>query len=105
MQAPRVPRYSIIVPLFNRVLFTTICARALVAVADHWDECEVIFVNNGSTDGTAEYLATLGAGFRTLANASNTGFARACNQGAEAARGHLLIFLHHDTVPQPGWLG
>ncbi len=98
------PRFSIIIPLFNRVLFTTICVRALTAVADRWDETEVILVDNGSTDETPPFLATLDFPFRTLRNASNEGFARACNQGAAAARGHYLIFLNNDTIPQPGWL-
>ena len=104
MTVSPVPRFSIIIPLFNRVLFTTICARALIAVADHWDETEVIFVDNGSTDGTAAFLMTLGAPFRVVTNARNMGFAHACNQGATAARGAYLIFLNNDTVPQPGWL-
>lgn len=104
MTASPVPRFSIIIPLFNRVLFTTICARALMAVADCWDETEVIFVDNGSTDGTAAFLATLGAPFRAVTNERNMGFAHACNQGAGVARGAYLVFLNNDTVPQPGWL-
>ncbi|MGI8857787.1 MAG: glycosyltransferase family 2 protein [Thermomicrobiales bacterium] len=104
MQLPPVPRFSIIIPVYNRLLFTTICVRSLIAVADHWDECEVILVDNGSTDGTAAFLATLGPPFRVISNAQNLGFARACNQGAAAARGDYLIFLNNDTVPQPGWL-
>ncbi|MDQ2785419.1 MAG: glycosyltransferase [Chloroflexota bacterium] len=104
MPAPRVPRFSIIVPLFNRVLFTTICVRALMAVADRWDETEVILVDNGSQDGTAAFLTTLDATFRIVRNERNMGFAHACNQGAAAARGDYLIFLNNDTVPQPGWL-
>lgn len=99
------PRFSVIIPLHNRALFTTICARALAAVADHWDETEILFVDNGSTDGTAAFLATLGPPFRAITNAENEGFARACNRGAAAARGEYLVFLNNDTVPQPGWLG
>lgn len=101
---PDAPRFSIVVPLYNRALFTAICARALAAVADRWDETEVIFVDNGSADGTAALLATLPAPFRSLRNETNEGFARACNQGAAAARGASLVFLNNDTVPQPGWL-
>ena len=104
MQALSAPRFSIIIPLFNRVLFTTICAYALAAVADCWGETEVLLVDNGSSDGTPTFLATLGAPFRTVTNRRNMGFARACNQGAVAARGAYLIFLNNDTVPQPGWL-
>ncbi|MGI8690819.1 MAG: glycosyltransferase family 2 protein, partial [Thermomicrobiales bacterium] len=104
MPISRVPRFSIIIPLFNRVLFTTICVRALTAVADRWDETEVILVDNGSQDGTAAFLATLGTPFRGVNNERNMGFAHACNQGAAAARGEYLVFLNNDTVPQPGWL-
>src|SRR4051812_16130267 len=81
------PRFSIVIPLYNRVLFTGICVRALVAVADCWDETEVILIDNGSTDGTAAFLETLGAPFVVVRNAVNEGFARACNQGAATARG------------------
>ncbi|MCA1667501.1 MAG: glycosyltransferase family 2 protein [Thermomicrobia bacterium] len=104
MTVSRVPRFSIIIPLFNRVLFTTICIRALMAVADQWDEIEVILVDNGSNDGTVAFLTTLGAPFRVISNERNLGFAHACNQGATAAHGRYCIFLNNDTVPQPGWL-
>ncbi|GEM_PF-4571531 len=104
MPASPIPRFSVIIPLFNRVLFTTICIRALMAVADHWDETEVILVDNGSEDGTAAFLATLGTPFRVISNERNRGFAPACNQGATAARGNTLVFLNNDTVPQLGWL-
>jgi GT2 family glycosyltransferase len=98
------PRFSIVIPLYNRVLFTGICVRALAAAADLWDETEVILVDNGSTDGTAAFLDTLAAPFVVVRNAANEGFARACNQGAATARGTYLIFLNNDTVPQPCWL-
>jgi GT2 family glycosyltransferase len=104
MPASPVPRFSIIIPLFNRLLFTTICVRALKAVADNWDATEVIFIDNGSTDETAAFLSTLGSEFRVISNERNMGFAHACNQGAAAARGTALVFLNNDTVPQPGWL-
>lgn len=102
--ATSTPRVSIVIPLFNSVLFTGICVRALAAVAERWDEVEVLLVDNGSTDGTVALLAALPPPFRALTSTHNEGFARACNRGAAAARGAHVLFLNNDTVPQPGWL-
>ncbi len=98
------PRVSIVIPLYNRVLFTGICVRALAAVADAGIPTEVLLVDNGSTDGTADFIAALPPPFRALTNAGNEGFARACNRGAREAGGAYVLFLNNDTVPQPGWL-
>jgi len=97
------PRVSIVIPLFNRVLFTQVCMRALAATVS-LDQTEVLFVDNGSTDGTAAFLAALPPPFHALHNPTNDGFARACNRGAAVARGQYVLFLNNDTVPQPGWL-
>jgi GT2 family glycosyltransferase/MoaA/NifB/PqqE/SkfB family radical SAM enzyme/predicted Zn-dependent protease len=94
---------SVIVPVFNKVEFTRDCIAAL------WDTSsdvpyELIVVDNGSEDGTAEYLRSLSGKAVVISNRENLGFAAACNQGARAARGDLLVFLNNDTVPRPGWL-
>lgn len=104
MQQEAAPRISIVIPLFNRALFTGICVRALAAMAGELAGAEVLLVDNGSTDDTAALLGTLSPPFRALTNAANEGFARACNRGAREARGEFVLFLNNDTVPQPGWL-
>jgi GT2 family glycosyltransferase len=65
---------------------------------------EVIVVDNASIDGTADFLAQLNGDVQIIRNDENLGFAKACNQGARAARGRYLLFLNNDTVPLAGWL-
>ncbi len=95
---------SIIIPVFNNLSLTSQCLKSI------WENTdaphEIIVVDNGSSDGTRDYLARLEAvgGVRVIANRTNLGFARASNRGAQAARGELLVFLNNDTIVQPGWL-
>lgn len=94
---------SVIIPVWNRCELTRQCLEALVKTTDDvsW---ELIVVDNHSTDETASFLSTLGGDVQIIINQDNLGFAKACNQGARAARGKYLVFLNNDTVPQPGWL-
>lgn len=66
---------------------------------------EVVFVDDGSTDGTREWLAALRRGnARVVLNERNLGYARANNRGAAVARGKFLALLNNDLVLGPGWL-
>ncbi len=94
---------SIIIPVFNKVELTQQCLIQLAKVTDSVSY-EVIVVDNHSTDGTHEFLKTLKGDVQIISNEENFGFARGCNQGAQAARGKHLVFLNNDTIPQEGWL-
>lgn len=94
---------SIVIPVFNRADLTSACLDALRETIDP-DAHEVIVVDNASSDGMAAMLAAHPLSPRTIRNEENFGFARACNQGADAARGEFVLFLNNDTVPQPDWL-
>jgi len=59
---------------------------------------EILLVDNASTDGGAEFVAARYPEVRLIRNASNVGFARACNQAARESRGDYLLFLNTDTV-------
>lgn len=89
--------------MYNKREFTEACLRALQEnTPAHL--YEIIIVDNASSDDTAEFLKQTSLPVRTLRNQENQGFARACNQGAAAARADLILFLNNDTEPQPGWL-
>jgi len=99
------PVASVIIPTFNNLDLTRSCLESL---ASHPIQTpfELIAVDNASTDGSLEFLREeeKAGNLRLIANSSNEGFARACNQGARAARGVLLLFLNNDTRVTAGWL-
>jgi GT2 family glycosyltransferase len=95
---------SIIIPTYNRLVYTRICLQMLATTLSDRNDTEIIAVDNGSTDGTPAYLRSLGDQCRTVLNSRNLGFAAACNRGADVAEGENLVFLNNDTVPMDKWL-
>jgi GT2 family glycosyltransferase/glycosyltransferase involved in cell wall biosynthesis len=97
---------SIVIPVLDKLEFTRQCLDRI------WRNtgsvpCEVIVVDNGSRDGTAEFFADTGhlAGpVRYHRNERNLGYAKGNNVGATLASGRHLVFLNNDTLVQPGWL-
>ncbi|MBI3884778.1 MAG: glycosyltransferase family 2 protein [Opitutae bacterium] len=94
---------SFIIPLYNCLAHTRECLRTLQATLPAGLAHEIILVDDGSTDGTREWLRPLRAPCRAVLNEKNLGFAGACNRGAAAAAGEILFFLNNDLVLRPGW--
>ncbi len=70
---------------------------------------ELILVDNGSTDGSAdmaraEFLATGRLRGQVVQNSRNEGFCRANNQGFAVSRSELVALLNNDAVAEPEWL-
>jgi GT2 family glycosyltransferase len=66
---------------------------------------EIIVVDNGSTDGSVEYLKKLkikNLKLKYIFNADNLGFGKANNQGIKVAKGEYIMLLNSDTVVKPG---
>ena len=100
-----VARISIVIVTFNNLVFNRLCLESVLAYSEGCNY-EVIVVDNGSEDGTREYLRELARSFpnlRILFNQSNLGFAAATNQGLTCAAGELLILLNNDTIVPHGW--
>ncbi|MDY7032726.1 MAG: glycosyltransferase, partial [Thermodesulfobacteriota bacterium] len=103
------PDCSIIIPLFNKIEYTRECLNALLKNTSK-DLYEVVFVDNGSTDGTIKYLKTVqrslseDISIKVVSNEQNLGFAKACNYGANMASGKYLVFLNNDVAAMSNWL-
>ena len=97
-------KVSFIIPLYNCLPLTQAMLASLQATLPAGLMHEIIFVDDGSTDGTRPWLAKLPAPCRTVLNEINLGFAGACNRGAAAATGEFLFFLNNDLVLLPRWL-
>jgi O-antigen biosynthesis protein len=97
---------TVVVPCFNHLEFTRRCIVSLVRhTRPPW---ELIVVDNGSTDGTADYLAGVqdASSFcvEVIANPENRGWPGACNQGLAAARGAYLVLLNNDVMVTDAWI-
>jgi len=70
---------------------------------------EVVVVDNGSRDGSAEmveeeFIRPRRLPLRLICNPTNRGFCAANNQGIAAARGEFIALLNNDAEAEPGWL-
>ena len=91
---------SVVVVNYNR---RSRLERALASIARQSLECEVIVVDNGSTDGSPD-LAVPEARIILVRNHQNIGFSRAANQGITRATGEFIALLNNDATAHEDWL-
>lgn len=96
------PRVAVIIPSWNGRTLLAACLEALDRQSAQ--DFIVIVVDNGSTDGTKEWLHDRYPSVQLISNVSNTGFARAVNQGIRANDAPYIAVLNNDTEPGTEWL-
>lgn len=96
------PEISVVIVTWNGRQYLDACLNAVAA--QRGVSAETIVVDNGSTDGTSDYLRTQFPWVRLVALDENRGFAGGNNAGVRQARGRYIAFLNNDTVADPNWL-
>jgi GT2 family glycosyltransferase len=96
------PSVSVVVPNWNGRHWLPGCLQAIASQELAADE--VIVVDNGSGDGSLEYLHLEHPGVTVVALGTNTGFAHAANLGLAAACGELVALVNTDVVLAADWL-
>ncbi len=101
---PDLPRFTVIVPTFNRLAQLAQCLHSLSRLDYPRDRLEVIVVNDGG-ESPAGVIAVSSGGLNvTLIGQTNTGPAAARNLGIARASGDYCVFTDDDCVVSEGWL-
>ncbi len=88
------PTVSVIIPTYNRA---SLIGRAIQSVLDQtYQDCEIIVVDDGSTDDTGAILRSYGERIRTIRHSRNKGAGSARNTGIRQANGRYIAFLDSD---------
>ncbi len=93
---------SVVIPSWNGKALLADCLPSLYAQT--YTDFEIIVVDNGSEDGTVDWLKTNHPGVIPVVLEKNTGFTGGVNAGISVARGELIVLLNNDTVTDPTWL-
>lgn len=96
----RGPTISVIIPTYNAKRTIAACLASLLSL--DYPDYEVIFVDDGSTDGTPDSCES-SAGVRVI-RLDKGGPSRARNVGVKASRGEIAAFTDSDCIAPRNWL-
>lgn len=97
------PLVSVIVVNWNGLAYLPECLESLARQS--YAPLEVVVVDNGSTDGSVEYLRTVrDRAVRLVESPANAGFAGGNNLGIRASKGAYVALINNDAAADPGWV-
>jgi GT2 family glycosyltransferase len=96
---------SIKIPSWNgRELLRRHLPSLMDALSSYNGKSEVIVVDDGSTDGSAEFISSAFPSIRVLSLKKNMGFVAACNHGVRASRHEIVYMLNNDISMEKDFL-
>ena len=93
---------TVVIPNYNGMKFIEDCLQALEA--DESTLFAVCIVDNGSTDGSLEWIRANCTRAKVIEMGENTGFCKAVNAGIKAADTPYVVLLNNDTKVEPGFV-
>ncbi len=96
------PKVTVIVINWNGREFLSTCLKSLNNQT--WKDFEILLVDNGSTDGSPEFVAENFPRIKVIKLKQNQGFCKASNIGIALANGEYIVLLNNDTEVAPHWL-
>lgn len=100
---------SLVILTLNQLPYTRQCLESILRCTPQ-DLYELILVDNGSSDGTTDFLESFLSSrlprnrWSLMQNGKNLGFSKGCNQGILAGQGNHILLLNNDVMVTPGWL-
>ena len=96
------PPVSIIIVNYDGISLLQDCFESLKKVT--YPNLEIILVDNGSSDGSVDFIKQNYPDTTILELGKNLGFAFPNNQGARKSKGAYLLFLNNDTIVSPNFV-
>lgn len=93
--------YAVTFACYNQLKYTRMCVDSMLKHG--FDLRKLVVVDNGSTDGTREYLQALPLG-GCIFNRENMGCGVAWNQGSLALQAEWTIIMNNDILVSAGWV-
>lgn len=94
-------KISVIIPNYNG---QDLLKKNLPTVLKNCPNCEIIVVDDGSSDDSVEFLKKHFKNIEVVEGKKNQGFAETINLGIQKAKGDYLLLLNTDVSPRPGFL-
>lgn len=96
-------RVSVVIPTYNRRHIISSAIES--ALSQDYTEYDIVIVDDGSNDGTAELIAKVNnEKIRVVRHGQNRGYSAACNTGIKESRGDVVAFLDSDDVWEKNYL-